>query len=333
MAGLYEITASVYDGQEELAVDLLQVQIAGTTLTIDPPGLTDAQLSMDYTFHFTADDIPTGSFLVKFTWSFGVGQSGAGESGSIRARNGQASTSATQMYTANGAYGLVVDVRDANTNTVLTQSSATVIVGLTKERDNTLGSCNDWSYSRSSGEGVTIDNWDVTAIPDGAVFDVRYEAFSAPVKFLVDYPNGNRVLDTGWRGSSRNNDSPLYPGGISGKGDGTAYNIFSRLTQGIVRVTVVGPDLDTAWNYGVRCRTPRLADNEVCTVGDDCPSAACGYEQFSPATSTICCVSGATQIYTRTWDGWNSNAYRYFCTDLPEGALCGEYDKHSMGYI
>lgn len=304
--GLYDITASVYDGQKQLAIDSLQVQIAGTILSINPPGLTDAQSLVPYTFNFIADGIPSSMSNVKFTWSFGVGQSGAGNSDDIPVSDVRASSSASQIYTANGAYGLVVDVRDSSTNTTLAQSLVTVFVGLTKERDNTLGSCNDWSASQAGGEGVTIDNWDISAIPEGTVFDVRYEAHNAPDKFIVDYPVGNRVLDSGWRGSSSNDGSQLYPGGISGDGTGEVYNIFPRLTQYTFRVTVIGPDPGTAWEYDVRCRTPKLADNDVCTVGDECPSAACGYESFSTTSSTtVCCSSAAT-----TTDSWPSSDIR-----------------------
>ena len=245
--GMYNITASVYDGEVELATDSFQVQISGTTLKINPPGLTDAQLLVPHTFNFNSDDIPASVTHVKFTWSFGVGESGAGNSGHIEVSSGQASMSASQSYTSNGAYGLVVDVRDAITSSVLAQDSVTVFVGPRKERNNTLDSCNEWSASQAGGEGVTIDNWDISKFPADTVFDVRYEAYSVPDKFLVNYPVSNGVLDSGWRGSSSYSGSQLYPGGVSGAGGNTIYNVFSRLTPATFRVTVIGPDPGTEW--------------------------------------------------------------------------------------
>lgn len=81
--GMYEIAASVHNEQVKLAVDAIQVQIVGVTLTVDPPGLTNAKREKPYTFNFIADKIPASVSNVKFTWSFGVGQSGAGNSNGI----------------------------------------------------------------------------------------------------------------------------------------------------------------------------------------------------------------------------------------------------------
>ena len=78
--------------------------------------------------------------------------------------------------------------------------------------------------------------------------------------------------------------------------------------------------------YDVRCRNPKLSDNEVCTVGDECPSTVCAYEYGS--FSTVCCSSGATKnVYTLSSDGWPSNTRRDFCTDRPDGTACGETDE------
>lgn len=198
-AGAFNISSTVYDGTTELSSDWLQVHVAGTTLEIDPPGLSDALPSVPYTFNFVADDIPASVENVKFTWSFGVGQAGAGSSDAIPVSSlGQAATSATQTYAAAGAYGLVADVRDVSTDEVLAQSLATVFVGSTRLRTSSLGSCGSWRASKEGGEGVTVDDWSIAGVPENAVFDIRYNAYSVPDKFLVDYPVSNRVVDSGW---------------------------------------------------------------------------------------------------------------------------------------
>ena len=248
MPGSYNITATAYDDAVELATNSLGVRIAGTTLTIDPPGMTDGKLLVPYTFNFVVDDIPASTSDVVFTWSFGVGQSGVGNSGDVTSgTNRTASASSSQIYDSNGAYGLVVDVRDATTNAILAMNSVTVFVGPSKERTNTLSSCNVWTASQAGSEGVTVDSWNISAVPRDVVFDVSYEAYSIPDKFLVDYPINNVVLDSGWRGSSGNDGSPLYPGGISGDGDNDVYNAFLRLSFNSFRVTVIGPDPTTSW--------------------------------------------------------------------------------------
>lgn len=328
--GSYEISSSVYNGARELAVESLQVRIAGTTLTIDPAGLTDALLSVPYTFNFVAADIPSTVSIVEFTWSFGTGQFGAGNSGSIPTANGGASATASHIYDSTGAYGLVADVRDASTNAVLAQSSVTVTVGQTNLRTATLDSCGDWNAARSGGEGVTVDNWDISATPAGAVFDVKYHMYVVPDQMMVHYPISNAVLESGWRGdSSKHGQSPLYPGGIKGDGDSDEFNLFTKLTEDIFQVTVIGPDPETGWDYDVRCRTPSLKDNEACAVdtSDNCLSATCAYASFSSKSSSVCCESStSSEVYTRTVGGWPSNSIRYFCNEQPDGTLCGETD-------
>jgi len=336
--GSYDIISSVYHGQEELSRDSFQVQIAGTTLTIDPPGMTNAQLNVKHPVSFTADDIPIGVNEVKLLiWSFEVGGSSI-YGFDIPVTNGTIIRNFIQTYNANGAYGLIAQLRDISTDTFLVQSSATVIAGPTKERKYTLQSCNaDWvtggedlanelNTSQEGDEGATIDNWNVTAVPHGSVFDVRYNAWSDPEKFLVEYPIGNEVLDIDWHRSSKYNFQ---------SGNTVHRNIFSKLSQDTFRVTPIGESLENAnevvkyevLKYEVRCRIPVLADNDVCTDDLDCPSAACAYASFSPDCHQVCCVSGTTTILTGWGEGWDYSGYRDFCSDQQEGAPCGEYDE------
>ncbi len=123
-------------------------------------------------------------------------------------------------------------------------------------RDQVLDQCDQWTAAQSGGFGTTVDTWDISAIPSGAVFDFRFNAFSIPDKYIVEYPLGSVVLDTGWRGSSSYEGDPKYPGGIAGPGSGEELGIFTRGAVSSFKVTVIGVDTGTAWNYSVRCRQP-----------------------------------------------------------------------------
>lgn len=131
----------------------------------------------------------------------------------------------------------------------------TFTTGIADEVDRELSVCDEWSASQSGGFGVTIDTWSIEDIPVGATFDMEFQAYTVPDKFVVEYPVGNEVHDTGWRGgSSYNNNPTLYPGGISGPGFGLASDMFTKGTQNTFRVVVTGPQSGTAWFYRIRCR-------------------------------------------------------------------------------
>lgn len=124
-----------------------------------------------------------------------------------------------------------------------------------EERDQELNRCDVWSASNSGGAEGTVDRWDVSDIPDGAVFDVRYDAESMPDVFRIDY-QGARIWDSGWRGSSSYADDPDYPGGIAGPGAGERLDLFRKSGTDVFTVTVVGGESGTVWSYQVRCRMP-----------------------------------------------------------------------------
>ncbi|MCH8549543.1 MAG: hypothetical protein LAT80_11765 [Balneolaceae bacterium] len=127
--------------------------------------------------------------------------------------------------------------------------------GINVEREYSLEVCDTWSVSNSGGAQGTLDRWDISAIPEGAVFDIRYDARSVPDRYEVDYPLGNRVLDTGWRGSQRYAGS-RYPGGIRGQGRGTSSDIFQKRGVNQFVVRVFGGASGTLWDYQIRCRIP-----------------------------------------------------------------------------
>ena len=135
------------------------------------------------------------------------------------------------------------------------------IIGVTcseckDEREVELDICNVWKAAQSGGFGTTVDNWDISKIPTRSIFDIRFEAYSLPDKFIIEYPPGTTVHNTGWRGSSSYDGNPKYPGGIAGPGRGQVDNLFTKQSTNSFKVTVVGGEPGTAWDYEIRCRTP-----------------------------------------------------------------------------
>jgi len=130
----------------------------------------------------------------------------------------------------------------------------TFTTGIADEVTRELAVCDQWSASQSGGFGVTIDTWNIEDIPVGATFDMEFQAFSVPDKFVVEYPVGNVVHDTGWRGSPGFDGNPLYPGGVISPGSGTVFDMFTKGAQNTFRVVVTGPAPGTLWNYRIRCR-------------------------------------------------------------------------------
>lgn len=104
------------------------------------------------------------------------------------------------------------------------------------DRDFDLSACNQWTVANSGGYGTTVDDWNISNLPVGAVIDFRYEAFGIPDRFVVRY-QGATVLDTGV---------------ISGSNE--LNGVFIKDVSNMFRVTVYGEDQGTAWNYQVRAR-------------------------------------------------------------------------------
>lgn len=120
-----------------------------------------------------------------------------------------------------------------------------------------IRSCDSWIASRSGGYGVTVDNWDISNIAAGAIFDIKYNAYGIPDRFIVEYPESETVLNTGWRGNSSYEGNPSYPEGIEGPGRGEVDGIFVRgAVADSFKVTVEGPRNGTIWDYEIRCRVP-----------------------------------------------------------------------------
>ena len=122
--------------------------------------------------------------------------------------------------------------------------------------------CGDWMVAQSGGFGLTIDDWDISKVVDGAVIDFRFDALFIPDRFTIEY-DGEIVLETGWRGDASYDGDPLYPGGIEGPGAGQVDEVITK-KPGVdeLTVTVEGVDMGTLWLYWLRCRIP--------SVGPEC---------------------------------------------------------------
>jgi len=223
-------------------------------------------LIMDRTKHVVAEfgpPLPNENLLTVNTIGSGVGIISSSPSGIDCGNNCSAgfSSGSTVTLTANPDSGYVFGgwsgacSGSSTTCTVTMNTSKTVTAQFIdgEIRDKTLDVCDVWSAAQSGGYGTTVDNWDISAIPSNAIFDIKYNAQSVPDKYTVEYAGATK-LDTGWRGSSSYNGDPLYPGGISGPGAGQADNIFTRSSLDSFRVTVFGPENGTSWDYQVRCR-------------------------------------------------------------------------------
>jgi len=222
-------------------------------LIVNSPALNGATAGQSYQFEFVVKNVPSDQSQVVFEWTFGTGGSGSTGSQQVSVSGRQATHQVSQTYNADGMYALVVVVKNLS-GTVLIDKNIIVVVGTVSERDYDLDVCNTWRAAGSGGQGGTIDNWDISTLPVGTQFDIRFDAYSIPDKYVVTY-NGVVVLDTGWRGSSSYEGDPMYPGGIAGIGSGQSDGIFTKVSGvNTFRVTVFGPGPGTAWNYDVRAR-------------------------------------------------------------------------------
>lgn len=220
-------------------------------LIITSPALSDANVAEEYIYEFTVKNLPAGIDSVVFEWTFGIDAQSTG-SETVAVRRRQASYTTMHQYRRNGMYALVVVVKDIYGN-ILTDSNIIITIGQINERNYDLNICNSWRAAGSGGQGGTIDNWDISMLPRGAEFDIRYDAYSIPDKYHIYY-NNSLVLDTGWRGASSYEGNPMYPGGISGRGNGMEEAVFTKARVNTFKVIVFGPGPGTAWNYEIRAR-------------------------------------------------------------------------------
>lgn len=221
------------------------------TVTISPNTVTNGQIGKTYTFTVTAENLPLGAKTVTFDYSFGDGSTNATGSKDANVSGRKASITISHSYRADNAYGLTVAVSD-DTGTLATGYASVLIGTASAGTDYTLTLLDEWIAADSGGYGITIDTWDISALPKGCKFDLEFDAYSVPDKYVIEYPDGTIVLDTGWRGDSSYDGDSLYPGGVVGDGYGEKDNVFVKGSQQYFKVTVIGPDPGTAWDYSIR---------------------------------------------------------------------------------
>ncbi len=128
-------------------------------------------------------------------------------------------------------------------------------------RHDLIDICGEWEASRSGGAGTAITNVNISQLPVGATFDMKFDAKRVPDKFIVEY-EGAVVFDSGWRGLQSYVEAKpgLYPGGLSGSGSGTREGMFEKNREDTFVVTVIGPESDTRWDYAIRANCPPASE-------------------------------------------------------------------------
>ena len=235
-------------------------------LTIDPNAIADGRVGQNYTFTLSASDVPADLTEVTFAWQF---QGEPIRFERVAVVGGVASHTVNRTFDRAGAYWLhgyvsrPTDSTDLANHRVLDTAVATIAIDVeTPVREVDLGSCDGWVETQAGGHGVTVDRWNLRQVPVGAVIDFRYYTYSIPDNFIIEYPVGDIAYETGWVGDAWHawpfiGQPQLYPGGIVGGPSGTVEGVFTKLAgQEEFRVTVLGPDQDTLWNYEIRCHVP-----------------------------------------------------------------------------
>lgn len=220
------------------------------TLTVSPDYLRDGLVDTPYTFTLQATGFREADEVTTFKWNFAGGSTGEQE---VDIVGGVAKIDISQSYSEAGVYALVAAVE--NSGRSATASAILSIGGATPERDVKIESCGDWVSQKSGSYGVTIDRWDISSVPAGAVFDIKFDTVGIPDRILVIKPDGTLAHDTGWRGDARYDGEALYPGGVVGPKQGEVPNVFKKTGGNTFTIEVLGPDPRTLWSYEVRCRT------------------------------------------------------------------------------
>lgn len=235
-------------------------------LPADGPGAVGVMY--EFEFVYTADATGTASVLqsgdagdARLFLIFGDGKSISGPSPAIDAGlfldgDGVATYTTTHAYDTTGRYGVVFGVVDLQGNQ-LVSNYLIVDIGAVTEFDDSFAIMNcDGSYSNveKGGWGVTVHQWDVSGLPQGSQLDFSFEAYQRPDRFIIEYPKGNIVYESGWRGSTGYDKTSMYPGGVRAPSDFSVNDLLTVGTSGEFVVTVIGPDSLTEWEYGVRCR-------------------------------------------------------------------------------
>ncbi len=250
--GLVVVACGVNEPAPEAKQPRERVPPTPVTLSISPDGLKDGEVGKEYEFTFSASNIPSGARYVTFKWSLGDGKATGNKK--VEVVDGTASTKVTHAYSDPNVYGLTAAVVRV-TGIRLAEKSVSVAVGVRAEdRERELGSCDGWRSSTEGGYGVTVDVWDISTVPVGAVFDLKFDTYQIPDKIVIQSSDGVELFNSGWRGAKAYDGMPLYPGGLAGTGKGGAEAVFNKADATTFKVTVIGPDPKTKWKYEVQCR-------------------------------------------------------------------------------
>lgn len=222
-------------------------------LSVTPATVT-AQANDTVQFEFEAHGLPAGTGTVTFVWNFGDGGIGSTGSEEVKVSGTSASHSLSYTYARDGAFGVFVSVQDPAGEELFTGHGQAVIGDVSgQEREYELNVCDVWRPADAGGHGITMDIWDLSGIPAGASISMRFDALNQPDRYLIEYPVGTLVHDTGWRGSSFFEGDPLYPGGIAGPGIGEVVNMFKKGASDTFKITIIGGEPGTVWYYDFRC--------------------------------------------------------------------------------
>lgn len=224
-------------------------------LFITPASVTvNANETVEFTFE--AAGLPAGLSAVTFEWNFGDGTTSSTGSAEVEVTGNTAVHTISYTFIADGAFGVWVSVMGPAATELYTGHVQAVVGNVTDlERDYDLGVCANWVAADAGGHGITVDYWDISTIPTGATFDMQFDALLQPDRYLIEYPEGTLVHDTGWRGSSAYEGSPLYPGGIAGPGLGSVPELFVKGSADTFKVTIIGGEPGTIWDYAIMCST------------------------------------------------------------------------------
>lgn len=192
-----------------------------------------------------------------FSWIFGDGKGSGSATVTVNA-DGTATYEVTHTYTTDGRYGVVFGVSDADGN-VLASTNFIVEIGtvITQLFEIPVSQC-DGNY-RDGGEGdygVSLHEWDVSTLPVGTTLSFRFDTINIPDKMMVEYPIGTPKYDSGWRGDPGYDGNLLYPGGVTSPAIWEEVNLITVGAADSFLMTIIGPDLYTAWEYRIACTTP-----------------------------------------------------------------------------
>lgn len=195
---------------------------------------------------------------VIFRWSWGDGN---GDFAIVTVdADGNAEMTVEHTYNAEGPYGIVISVEEPESpsgepGAQLAELNYVVQIGEVLEVEDLVLQCNGTESQRLRGErGVHLHTWDISDAPAGATIDIWFDTVGQPDKYIMEYPEGTVVLDTGWRGNPGYDGEPAYPGGIQGGTVGTFEDVFTKESgQDELVMTIIGPEAGTVWHYTLTC--------------------------------------------------------------------------------